>query len=119
MMRAVGEDLKIYLHRQPVDMRLGRNGLAALAGEVMQVDVFCGALLIFVGRRYDALKVLCWERNGFAIWHKRIESREKYQWPRLLSEPVITLTVEQLNWLLDGYDVWRQPHQMLRYAHMS
>lgn len=119
MMRPVGEDLKIYLYRQPVDMRLGRNGLAALGREMMQVDVFSGALLIFVGKRYNALKVLYWEKNGFAIWHKRIESQEKYHWPRLLTEPVLTLTAEQLTWLLDGYDVWRQPHQMLRYAYMS
>jgi len=28
---------------------------------------------------------------------------------------VVTLTAEQLNWLLDGYDIWTQPHQMLRF----
>lgn len=36
MMRPVGEDLKMYLYRRPVDMRRGRNGLAALAREAMQ-----------------------------------------------------------------------------------
>jgi hypothetical protein len=32
---------------------------------------------------------------------------------------VVTVTVEQLNWLLDGYDIWTQPHQMLKFQHAS
>jgi hypothetical protein len=55
----------------------------------------------------------------FAVWHKVIEGEEKFHWPRQLEEAVITMTTEQLNWLLEGYDVWTQPHQMLRYLHAS
>jgi hypothetical protein len=29
------------------------------------------------------------------------------------------LTVEQLNWLLDGYDVWASPHRMIKFTHVS
>lgn len=119
MMRPVGDDLKIYLHRAPIDMRRGRNGLAAIAREAMQIDPFGGALFIFVGRRFDSLKILYWQRNGFALWWKKIESDEKYHWPRLLAEDVVTLTTEQLNWLLDGYDIWTQPHRMIKFLHAS
>ncbi len=119
MMRPTGDDVKVYLYRRPVDMRRGRHGLAALASETMQIDPFSGALLIFVGRRFDTLKVLYWERNGFAMWSKKIESAEKFHWPRLLEEEVIHLTGEQLGWLLDGYDVWSQPHRTIRYSHVS
>ena len=119
MMRPCGEDLKIYLHRAPIDMRKGRNALAALAQQVMKVDPFGGALFIYVGRRFNALKILYWERNGFALWSKRIESAEKYHWPRLLAEEVVTVSAEQLNWLLDGYDIWTQPHRMLKFQHVS
>jgi transposase len=119
MMRPSGEDLKIYLHRAPVDMRKGRNGLAALAQETMKLDPFSGNLFVYVGRRFNALKILYWNRNGFALWSKRIESSEKYHWPRMLQEDVVTLSTEQLNWLLDGYDVWTQPHEMLRFQHAS
>lgn len=52
-MRAVGQELRVYLHRAPVDMRRGRNGLAALARQVMQVDPFSGAMFIYVGQRLD------------------------------------------------------------------
>lgn len=95
MMRPCGEDLKIYVHRAPIDMRKGRNSLAALAQQVMKVDPFGGALFIYVGRRFNALKILYWERNGFALWSKRIESTEKYHWPRLLAEEVVTVNAER------------------------
>ncbi len=65
MIRFGSEDLKVYLYRDPVDMRKGRNCLAALAQEAMKVDPFSGALLIFVSRRHNAVKLLYWHRNGF------------------------------------------------------
>jgi transposase len=118
MMRPVGE-VRVYLHRAPIDMRRGRNGLAALAKEVMLQDPFSQALFVFIGRKFDTLKILGWDRNGYALWNKKIESEEKFHWPRLLQEEVITLTVEQLNWLLDGYDVWSAPHRMIKFTHVS
>lgn len=118
MMRPTRKDVKVYLYHRAVDMRHGRNGLAALAREAMQVDLFSGALLIFVGRRFDTLKVLSWERNGFAMWSKKLESEEKFHWPRLFDEEVIRLTGEQFGWLLDGYDVWAQPHRTIKYSHV-
>lgn len=117
-MRPTGEELKVYVYRTPVDMRRGSKGLAALAQETMQVDPFSGALLIFVGRRYDTLKALYWERNGFALWSKKIENAEKFHWPRLFEEDVIHLSAQQLGWLLDGYDLWVQPHRMIKYSHV-
>src|SRR5262249_45445181 len=86
MVGPCGADLKIYLHRAPIDMRKGRNALATLAQEVIKVDPFGGALFVYVGRRFNALKLIYWERNGFALWSKRIEGAEKYHWPRMLQE---------------------------------
>lgn len=58
IMRPAAEDLQVYLHRAPIDMRTGRNGLAALAQEALQIDPFAGALCILIGRRYDTMKIL-------------------------------------------------------------
>ena len=59
MMRPSG-DVRVYLHRAPIDMRTGRNGLAALVREGMQQDPFAPqALYVFIGRRFDALKGDC------------------------------------------------------------
>lgn len=79
------EHLKVFLHRAPVDIRKQRNGLAAVAREVIQQDPFTsGALFVFIGRGRDKLKILYWDKNGFAVWYKVIEGKEKFHWPRRL-----------------------------------
>jgi transposase len=60
MLRPNALGLQVYLHRAPIDMRKGRNGLAALAREVLKADPFGSALIVFVGKRYDSLKILGW-----------------------------------------------------------
>ena len=57
--------------------------------------------------------------DHFRIWYKRLE-RDKFHWPQRAEQDVVTLTGEQLNWLLDGYDVWRmKPHEALRFSVFS
>ena len=107
---------QVYLHRAPVDMRRQIDGLAILAKEVIQQDPTGGALFVFINARRNKLKLLVWERNGFILWYKRLE-REKFHWPRHAAEAVVTMSAEQLNLLLDGYDVWRmKPHEALRFS---
>jgi len=110
---------RVYLHRAPVDMRKQIDGLVLLAKEVIQQNPTSGALFGFINARRNKLKLLVWERNGFIIWYKRLE-RDKFHWPRRADETVVTLTGEQLNWLLDGYDVWRmKPHEALHFSVFS
>ena len=108
---------RVYLHRAPVDMRRQIDGLAILAKEVTQQDPTGGALFVFINARRNKLKLLIWERNGFILWYKRLE-RDKFHWPRHASEAV--MSAEQLNLLLDGYDVWRmKPHEVLHFSVFS
>jgi transposase len=110
---------RVYLHRAPVDMRKQIDGLAMLAKDVIQQDPTSGALFGFINARRNKLKLLVWERNGFIVWYKRLE-KDKFHWPRRSDETVVTLTGEQLNWLLDGYDVWRmKPHEVLKFSVFS
>jgi transposase len=119
MLRPSAPDLKVYLHRKPIDMRAGRNRLAAIAREVMQQDPFQAAFFIFTNKRFDAIKLLVWDINGYGLYHKVIESREKFHWPRLFQEEVVEMTSEQLHWLMDGYDVWSRPHKPVTFTHVS
>jgi len=49
-------------------------------------------------------------------WQKRLE-KARFKWPRKVEDEVITLTGQQLNWLLDGYDVMRlTPHERLHFS---
>ena len=63
----------------------------------------------------DRVKVLYWEGSGFVLWMKRLE-RERFHWPRG-EGATVTLTGQQLNWLLAGFDIFRfPPHQQLNYG---
>jgi transposase len=110
---------RVYLHRAPIDMRKQMDGLAALVEGVLRADPFSGALFVFINRRRDKLKMLAWDRTGFIVWYKRLE-QEKFAWPMRSSETMVTLSGEQLHWLLDGYDVFRmKPHRALQFSHAS
>jgi len=120
MLRPDGQGIdRVYLHRAPIDMRKQIDGLSLLAKDAMQLDPMSSVLFAFINVRRNKLKLLLWERNGFIVWYKRLE-RHRFHWPRHLQDNVVTLSVEQLNWLLDGYDVWRmKPHATLHYSVLS
>ena len=113
MMRPANE-LSVYVCIDPVDFRKQINGLAAMVSEVLALDPFCEQLFVFTNRRRDRVKVLYWERSGFCLWMKRLE-RERFHWPSS-GAATVTLSGQELNWLLDGYDLsrWR-PHRRLEY----
>lgn len=107
----------VYLCREAVDFRRGINGLSALVEDQLGANPFGGELFVFINRRRDKIKLLYWERNGFCLWQKRLE-QDRFHWPRHLgAEAVLTLTGQQLNWLLDGVDLRHlKPHPERRYT---
>ena len=105
----------VYVHIPPVDFRKSVNGLAALVQEELKLDPFSEQLYVFTSRRRDRIKILYWEGSGFVLWYKRLE-QARFCWPRHLGQGTVTITGQQLNWLLDGYDLARlRPHARLRY----
>jgi transposase len=106
----------VYLCRDIVDFRKGINGLSILVEETLGRDPFCEQLLVFCNRRRDRVKILYWERSGFCLWQKRLE-KARFKWPRPAANELIVMSGQQLNWLLDGYDVMRiKPHERLHYS---
>ena len=118
MMRPSNDLPEVYVCLQPVDFRKGINGLAALVESAFSLDPFSERLFVFVNRRRDQVKILYWERAGFCLWLKRLET-ERFKWPTFLGGEVATLTGQQLNWLLDGIDLrYVRPHRQLHYKSM-
>ncbi|WP_084629622.1 IS66 family insertion sequence element accessory protein TnpB [Mesorhizobium sp. LSHC412B00] len=67
----LGADLKVYLHREPIDFRAGINSLAVLVQETMALDPFAPAVFAFCNRRRDRMKLLFFDRSGFVLVLKR------------------------------------------------
>src|SRR5208282_4218532 len=67
-------NLRIFLHARPTDMRKSFDGLCGLIRNVLQADPLDGSLFLFVNRRGDRLKALWWDRDGLALFYKRLES---------------------------------------------
>jgi len=115
MMRPSADLPRLYLCREPVDCRKGMQSLAVLVEQSPGLDPFAETLCLFTNRRRDAVKCLYWERNGFCLWHKRLEQHH-FKWPRHPDGAVVTLTGQGLNWLLDGYDLRHLTlHSVLNY----
>lgn len=103
-MRLFVDPPKVYLHRDFVDFRKSINGLASIVESNMQLPVMSGALFVFCNKGRDKLKILYWDNTGFALWYKRLE-KDRFKWPVKLNTTSYTLTEQQLEWLLNGYDV--------------
>ena len=65
--------VKVYVCQQPTDMRKSFEGLSFLAREVVKRDVLSGHCLLFFNRSRSSVKILWWDRSGFAIWYKQLQ----------------------------------------------
>jgi transposase len=72
-MLSISRTTRVFLATEPTDMRKGFDGLFAIVESVIAEDPFSGHLFVFRNRRRDRLKVLWWDRDGLAIFYKRLE----------------------------------------------
>jgi transposase len=104
----------VYLHRDPVDMRKSINGLAMIVLDELGLSFEADRLFVFVSRCGKKLKLLYWDKSGFALWYKRLE-KQRFCWPHVAGETVLQSSAKQLSQLLQGFDVFQKPHENLHY----
>lgn len=110
-------DVQVYLYAEPTDMRKSIDGLSALVEQEMSLPTDMDALFVFCNRGRDKIKLLCWERNGFIVWYKRLE-KQRFKWPK--TDATLNLTGRELNWLLDGFDLFNnKPHTSLLFTSVT
>lgn len=96
---------RIWLCVQPADMRCSFDRLAELAASVTGDDPLSGHLFLFRARGGDRIKILYWDKDGYALWYKRLEEGT-FKLPKV--EPQqrsVQLRASELAMMLDGIDL--------------
>jgi transposase len=95
---------RIFVAVEPVDLRLGLDGLCARVHHVLSLDAFGGDWFMFRNKAGNRLKVLVFDGGGFWLCYRRLE-RGSWVWPKA-GDGVMTLSYAQFLLLVQGQD-WR------------
>jgi len=118
-MRSISTFDRIFLYKEPVDLRKQTAGLAIVVEQTMKLDPFSKYLFVFTNKRRKQIRMLYWDETGFALWLKKLE-KEHYKWPKHFKEKNISLTPELLGFILSGYDLAKiKSHKKLNYKAIS
>jgi len=88
---------RIYLYRGVCDMRKSFDGLCGIIRSDLGMDPLSGSLFVFVNRTRRMVKLLYWDRDGLALWYKRLE-----QGRFILPEKDGSIERRDLTMLLEG-----------------
>ena len=107
--------VRIFLCTRPTDMRKSFDGLTGLVQECFGQDPLSGHLFHFITRRRDRIMFLYFDRDGLAIWYKRLEAGS-FEMPRTDERDGIELQQAQLAMILSGIDM-KSARQRKRFRH--
>ena len=100
-MIAVPSDASIFLYRSPTDMRKNFDGLCGIVRNELGCEPTDGSWFLFINRRQDRIKILHWDRDGLALWYKRLEVGTFERVPGG-DESAVRIDATQLSMLLGG-----------------
>jgi len=89
-------------------MRKSFDGLVGLVRGTMLEDPLSGSIFVFVNRRGNYLKLVYWDRTGYALFAKRLE-RGRFAIPG--QDDAQQLSEEQFRLILDGITLGRRSHR--------
>lgn len=115
-MLSLPASVRIFLCMEVTDMRRGFDGLAAMVTEFLKDDPLSGHMFVFRNRRRDRVKILYWDRDGYALWYKRLE-KGTFKFPSVTSSRSqrVEVKASDLMMLLDGVDL-RSVRREKRYT---
>jgi transposase len=105
-MLSLPPSVRLFVATEAVDGRRGPDSLMMLVRDVLQHDVFEGHLFVFFTRRRDRVRIVYWDRNGIAMWTKRLE-RGRFRFQQASGEPLAAHRIEaaELGLILEGIDL--------------
>jgi len=97
--------MRIFLYSEATDMRRSFDRLAEMVRQTLAQDPLSGNLFVFRSRGSDKLKILYFDRDGLAIWYKRLEEGE-FRFPRIAEgQRSVEVKASELAMLLEGIDL--------------
>lgn len=94
--------VRIFICHQHVDMRKSFDGLSGCVENIIGESPLSGHLFVFFNKRRTQVRILFWDRTGFCIFGKRLESG---RFSHGLSAIVKTVTMPELLLILEGIDL--------------
>ena len=107
-----------YLYKSDTDMRKGFDSLSGIVSSHMKLNVLSGSVFIFLNKKHNQLKLLLWEGDGFALYHKRLEEGT-YELPAGDDKNErLSMSNQQLQLILQGISL-KRVRRRKRYQHNS
>lgn len=105
-MLTMPSSVRVYIAAQPTDLRKSFDGLSGLVAQTFGQDPLCGHLFVFRNRRGDQIRVLFWDRTGYAILGKKL-ARGRFHLAREVPAGATHVEVEtaELSMMLEGIDL--------------
>jgi transposase len=100
-MLSLSSSAEILLYREPTDLRKSFDGLAGIVREQLGREPTDGSIFLFLNRRQDRLKLLYWDRDGLALWYKRLEAGS-FERIQRGDQAAICIDATELSMLLGG-----------------
>src|SRR5215210_8781522 len=116
-MLALSDAQRYFLYRHAADMRKSFYTIASLLQQEMQGNALSGDIFIFLSRRRNQIKLLRWDKDGYAIYCKRLEEGS-YELPLQPDENSCIISRQQLLLILEGISL-KQIKYHKRYSHKT
>ncbi len=105
-MLSLPPSVRIYVAKEPADMRRSFDGLSVLVTETIREDPRSGHLFVFRNKRSDLVKILWWNRTGLLLLSKRLERGCFHFLERAVTaESSFELHASELMLILEGIDL--------------
>lgn len=98
--------VKVYICVNPVDFRRQHDGLSSCVRHILSANPMSGHLFVFTNKRGNGIKILFWDRNGFALFYKKL-CRGTFKFPQSIEPTASSVQIEspELALILEGIDL--------------
>jgi transposase len=98
--------VRLFVATRPIDGRKGADSLMVMVRDMFRLAPLSGHLFVFFTMRRDRIRIVYWDRNGFAMWTKRLE-RGRFRLPVAAGDALTMLAMEaaELGLIVEGIDL--------------